>query len=110
MINRQIKIFKFLSFIIIFLSSILLIFLFFQNSHSIPLILHYAYDFGDFVGNKISLIYIIFGIWSIFLLNFYLSKIIQINFKSLSNLLITANFIISLFSLILSLQIFLNNI
>jgi hypothetical protein len=72
--------------------------------------MHYIYSFGDFVGNRKNLIYIILGAWAILIINLFLSKNIKENFRSLSDLLYITNIIFSIFFLILSLQIFLNNI
>gem|GEM_PF-4549332 len=56
---KNYSIFTKLSIVINFITTFLLLFLFFQNSHLTPLILHFIYNFGDFVGNKYNLLYIL---------------------------------------------------
>ncbi len=110
MTNFQIRTFRILTFILASIATLFLFILFFQNKPLTPLILHYIYSFGDYVANRNTLIYISAGIWSIILLNLYLAKKLKLNFKSLYDLIYVANIFISSFFLILSLQIFLNNI
>jgi hypothetical protein len=88
----------------------LLIFLYFQNNNLTPIILHYIYNFGAFLGNRNSLLFIAIGAWMIFLSNLYLAKTLKSNFQTLTNLLNISNLIIASFYLIVSAQVFLNNI
>jgi hypothetical protein len=99
-----------ISFSVMLIATFFLMFLYFQNNNLTPFILHYIYNFGDFLGNRNSLLYIIIGSWVIFILNLYLSKVLKSNFKTLADLLKISNLIISSFYLIISIQVFLNNI
>jgi hypothetical protein len=61
MTNQQIKISKITTIIFSSVATIFLLFLYFQNNYLTPLVMHYIYSFGDFVGNRKNLIYIILG-------------------------------------------------
>ncbi len=110
MTSLQIRTCKILTFTLATIATLFLFILFLQNRPLTPLILHYIYTFGDYVANRVSLIYISAISWSIILLNLYLAKKLKSNFKSLHDLIYISNIFISSFFLILSLQIFLNNI